>query len=235
MKELLDWVEKKRPKMHLGARGLLHIAQTYKQRFQFRAQFRDPRWFSLSPYLGIGRPRPSPGIADRLEDSSIATEWISRYPSNELVGKYATFEGRPVIGIDKAPPRLYHRTLKDAAFNILQEGMMAGYGNSGNLTITLPRRALRNWGRAGVRADHPVEIVLDTSIVASECWLFKTRSEGICTRDRVPRAAILYIRDTRSDEMLYSASADAPKSPKDEAAQDDEEADEEMERRARGR
>ena len=79
VKELLDWLEKKRPKMYLGVQG------------------------------------------------------ISHYPSKELVGKYATFEGRPVIGIDKAPPRLYHRTLKDAAFNILQEGMIAGYGGSGKL------------------------------------------------------------------------------------------------------
>ena len=44
VKELLAWVEKKRPKMHLGVRGLLHMAQTYnKQRFQFRGRFRDPR------------------------------------------------------------------------------------------------------------------------------------------------------------------------------------------------
>ena len=44
MKELRDCVKKKRPAMHLGVRGLLHIAQTdNKQRFQFRGRLRDPR------------------------------------------------------------------------------------------------------------------------------------------------------------------------------------------------
>ena len=61
-------------------------------------------------------------------DSSIAAEWLSHYKSQELTGKYATFEGRPVVGINKAYC-LYH--------------------------------------------------VMD-SLVAAECWLFKTRSEGIC-------------------------------------------------------
>ena len=134
-----------------------------------------------------------------------------------------------MIGIDKAPPRLYHRTLKDVAFNILQDGMIAGYGDSGKLHNYFAEETLDELGtRAEVRADHPVEIVLDASIVASECWLFKTWSEGICTRDKVPGSAIPYIRDTRSDEMVYSASADALQ---DEAAQDEED-DEEMERPA---
>ena len=99
VKELLDWVEKKRPKMHLGVRGLLHIAQTdNKQRFQFRGRFRDPRcdyigqaYYPIWVSAGHGHHR---ALADRLDDSSIATEWISHYSSKELVGKYATFEGR---------------------------------------------------------------------------------------------------------------------------------------------
>ena len=75
-------------------------------------------------------------------------------------------------------------------------------------TTTSLRRLSKSWAHvAGVRADHPVEIVMDTSIVTFECWLFKTRSEGICTRDTVPRSAIHYIRHTRPD-VLYSASAD---------------------------
>ena len=57
------------------------------------------------------------------------------------------------------------------------------------------------------------------------------RSEGICTRDKAPGSAILYIRDTRSNEMLYSANADAPQ----DAAARDEEEDEEMERPAHAR
>ena len=77
---------------------------------------------------------------------------------------------------------------------------MAGYGEFGKLHSYFAEETFEEFGtRAGVRADHPVEIVMDTALVAAECWLFKTRSQGICTRDVVPGAAILYIRDTRSD------------------------------------
>ena len=141
----------------------------------------------------------------------IATEWISHYPSKELVGKYATFKGRPVIGIDKARPDCTTAPC-----------MIAACGESGQLHNYFAEETLEEFGaRAGVRADHPVEIVIDAALVAAEC----------CSKhDVVPGAAILYIRDTRSDELLYSASADGPK---DEPAKDDEEEDKQMGRPAR--
>ena len=137
-KQLLDWVERKRLKMCLGARGLLHIAQTDgKQRFQFRGRYNRPRceyigqaYYALWVSAGHGHHQ---SLAERLAGSSIATEWLRHYKRQELTGKYATFEGRPVVGIDKAPPRLYHRTLRDAAFSILENGMIAGDGGSGKL------------------------------------------------------------------------------------------------------
>ena len=133
-----------------------------------------------------------------------------------------------MVGIDKASPRLYHRTLKDAAFSILQDGMIAGYADSGKLHNYFAEETLDELGaKACVRADHPIEIVMDTALVAAECWLFKTRSEGICTRDTVPGSAILYIRDARADEMLYSASAEGKQ---DDPAKEEEEQDEELER-----
>ena len=60
---------------------------------------------------------------------------------------------------------------------------------------------------------------MDTALVVAECWLFRTRFEGICTRDTVPGSA--YIRDTRTDEMFYSAQAGDTK---------EEDQDEEMDR-----
>ena len=100
--------------------------------------------------------------------------------------------------------------------------MIAGYGDSGKLRNYFSEETLDELGtKAGVRADHPIEVVMDTALVARECWLFRTRSEGICTRDTVPGSAILYIRDTRPDEMLYSAQAGDAK---------EEDQDEEMER-----
>ena len=76
-----------------------------------------------------------------------------------------------MVGIDKAPPRLYHRTLKDAAFSILENGMIAGYGGSGKVHNYFAEETLDELGtKAGVRADHPIEVVMDTSLVAAECW-----------------------------------------------------------------
>ena len=102
--------------------------------------------------------------------------------------------------------RLYRRTLKDAAFNILQEGRIAGYGDSGKLHNYFAEETLEKLGtRAGVRADHPLEIVLDPSL---------RPNVGSSRRGR---------------KAFAQERADAPK---DEAAQDDEEEDEEMERPA---
>ena len=101
-------------------------------------------------------------------------------------------------------------------------GVIRGSKRSGKIHNYFAEETLDELGtKAGVRADHPIEVVMDTSLVAAGCWLFKTRSESICTRDTVPGSAILYIRDTRTDEMLYSAQAANTK---------EEDQDEEMER-----
>ena len=119
-----------------------------------------------------------------------------------------------MIGVDKAPPRLHHSTLKDAAFNIFQERMIAGYGDSGKLRNYFAEETLEELNtRAGVR-DRPVEIVLDTLY-----WLRNAGfsgghpHEGQSVGQRHPR-------DTRTRCSIQ-----------DDAAQKEEE-DEEMERPA---
>ena len=37
----------------------------------------------------------------------------------------------PIVPIEQAPPRLYHRTTQDAAFAILEDYMMPGFGDTG--------------------------------------------------------------------------------------------------------
>ena len=55
------------------------------------------------------------------------------------------------------------------------EGMIAGYGGSGKLHKYFAEGTLEEVNtRAVVRADYPVEVVLDNSVVAPECWLFRT-------------------------------------------------------------
>ena len=97
-----------------------------------------------------------------------------------------------MVGIDKAPPRLYHRTLKDAAFSILENGMIAG---SGKLHSYFAEETLDELGtKAGVRAGHPIEVVMDTSLVAAQ-------SAG-CSRPD-PRASALA---TQSQDLPSSTS-----------------------------
>ena len=120
----------------------------------------------------------------------------------------------------RAPNRLEIR--HGEAMQTQFEDVITCYRDSGKLHNYFAEETLDELGtKSGVREDHPIEVVMDTSLVAAECWLFKTRSEGICTRDTVPGSAILYIRDTRTDEMLYSAQADDTK---------EEDQDKEMER-----
>ena len=62
-------------------------------------------------------------------------------------------------------------------------------------------------GTSGVRANHPVEIIISTK-EALECGLnlFYTHSDGVLCRDEVPSSTILQVRDTRDDEILYIKS-----------------------------
>ena len=71
-------------------------------------------------------------LAERLANSSIATEWLSHYKSQELTGKYATFEIRPVVGI-RLPFAFIIACSRMRPFSILEKGMIAGYGDSGKL------------------------------------------------------------------------------------------------------
>ena len=59
-------------------------------------------------------------------------------------------------------------------------------------------------GTAGVRADHPVEVVVSTKeVLEAGLTLFYTQSEGVLCRSEIPAFTILQVRDTRDDEILY--------------------------------
>ena len=97
IKQLLDWVERKRAASHRpnGREATLPVQGPLQRptvRVHMGRQAYYPLWVS-------GHHQ---SLAERLADSFIATEWLSHYKSQELTGKYTTFEGRPVVGIDKA-------------------------------------------------------------------------------------------------------------------------------------
>ena len=62
-------------------------------------------------------------------------------------GPKAPYQGRPCIPIAEVPPRLYHRTVEDAAFSILDDKLIPGYGSSGRAHCyfsSLPQEEMHN-------------------------------------------------------------------------------------------
>ncbi|CAE7911719.1 unnamed protein product, partial [Symbiodinium sp. KB8] len=148
-------------------------------------------------------------LARTFAAEEIAVGWLSPYTSEDLDRfDNALREERPIIPIDKAPPRLYHRTTHDAAFSILADSLQPGFGGSGKAHCYFSGEPLEEAKtKAGVRANLPVEIVFDTAeVLAAGCEVFVTESEGFLTSGHVPGHCILFINDDVKDVNLWSRS-----------------------------
>ena len=146
-----------------------------------------------------------------LDDRDIAVRWFTLVPREQ--GPLAPYKGRPCAAIEDVPPRLYHRTVEDAAFQILSGELPPGFGDSGkihNYFSALPLEEMTN--QSGVRKDLPIEIVFETAAVLQHAYLFETTSDGVLCRERVPGSTILYIRNSAKDEILYSRPVETPAS-----------------------
>ena len=84
---------------------------------------------------------------------------------------------------------------------------MAGYGESGkvhNYFASCPLEEMTE-GTAGVRANCQYEVVVSTKLaLEAGCYLFTSKSEGILCRETIPAEAVLYVSDTKKDEVIYS-------------------------------
>ena len=108
-------------RQHWSTKALISlVAYDNKARFVFRGDPEDPRAKFLDQPMFPIFIRASQGQSKTLEfeDSDIAKHWYS-WKSQAQLGNHAAFKGRPLIPIEDVPPRLYHRTVKDAAFAIL--------------------------------------------------------------------------------------------------------------------
>ena len=146
-------------------------------------------------------------LARTFAAEEIAVGWLSPYTSEDLDRfDNALREERPIIPIEKAPPRLYNRTTHDAAFSILADSLQPGFGGSGKAHCYFSGQPLEEAKtKAGVRANLPVEIVFDTAeVLAAGCEVFVTESEGFLTGDNVPGHCILFINDDVKDVNLWS-------------------------------
>ena len=141
---------------------------------------------------------------DRFADNDLAVSWLSPQSAEEI-GDTATFAGRPLIPIEKSPPRLYHRTTRDAALAIVEGSMKPGFGDSGKAHNYFAPAALEDLQvKSGVRADLPIEIVYETKLVLQHAWLFISESDGVLCSEEVPGTCALYVRDTRDGSYIWT-------------------------------
>ncbi|CAE7890840.1 GIP, partial [Symbiodinium necroappetens] len=145
-------------------------------------------------------------IRGEMDDASIATKWLD--PRRRGIDRIpAAYKGRPFLcrGDADFPNRLYHRTTHDAAFSILEDGLVPGFRRSGKYHCYFAKATLAELGnKAGVRANLHVELVFDTIEVLKHAYLFETESEGVLCSERVPGECVLYVRDAESNETLWT-------------------------------
>ena len=202
---------KRRHDVSIGHRMILSlVAHDNKGRFLLSGYKEDPRndcidcgvwplWISASH-------GHSNRLKDIVDDSDIATSWLD---ARDRVTSHvpAAYKGRPFLcrGDSGFPPRLYHRTTHDAAFQIIEDGLIPGFRDSGKYHCYFAKATLSEMGnKAGVRANLPVELVFDTIEVLKYAYLFETESEGVLCRERVPGSCILYARDADSNTTLWT-------------------------------
>ena len=112
-------------------------------------------------------------------------------------------------GISNMPPRIFHRTSKSAAVEIIRHGLIpggVGVCSSGRRHSYLsPFQLTDAKYKSGVRADRPIEVAVDTELaLRSGVDLTLTSSDAIITADHIPNACILWVKDTQSDTFIYS-------------------------------
>ena len=121
-------------------------------------------------------------IAEHIGDSDIAMAWLTN-EEREALGPTAAYQGRPYLAKGEYPPRLYHRTMHDAAFASLEGGFQPGFGNTGKFHSYFDKATLTELeNQAGSRANLPYEIVVSTDGALDHAYLFETTSDGILTR-----------------------------------------------------
>ena len=196
-------------KVWIGRRYLLSImAYDNKGRFQIAGTEKDVRSeyidTAIWPLWIAAAHGHSSKIANEVDDNEIATCWYWDQPRSEL-GNAAAFQGTPIQAKGEYPPRLYHRTTRDAALAIVEGELVPGFGRSGKYHNYFAKATLDELGeRGGVRANLVFEMVFDTTEVLQHAWLFETSSEGVLCREAVPGTCVLFVRDTSKNVTIWS-------------------------------
>ena len=158
------------------------IRQDNNQRFLIAGAEDDLRasYYNQPVYRLWVRAAHGHNIKLSLDDKDIAVRWLTLVSAES--GPLAPYKGRPCIPIDEVPPRLYHRTVEDAAFSILDDKLIPGCGSSGKAHCyfsSLPLEEMAN--QAGVRRDVPVKVVFETALPKASCAESQSQEARSCT------------------------------------------------------
>ena len=154
-----------------------------------------------------------------IDDSGIAKLWYVN-PGTDL-GRLAGWD------VCNDPPTvLYHRTDKRNFASIMRNGLVPGGGDqheTGRPHVYFADvPSTSDHYISGVRADRPLEIQIDlrTAIRAGLCF-FKTESDGVLTRDKVPNYVILSVLDATNGDVWYTRSEQSEADATAVSAKDD--------------
>ena len=155
----------------------------------------------------------------QIDDSGIAKEWYVN-PGTDL-GRWSGWN------VCSNPPTvLYHRTDTRNFANIMRDGLLPGGGDqheTGRPHVFFADFPSTNEHYiSGVRANKPLEIQIDLrmAIRAGLCF-FKTESDGVLTRDKVPNYTIISVLDATNGDVWYTRSEQSDAGAPTEATEDE--------------
>ena len=155
----------------------------------------------------------------QIDDSGIAKEWYVN-PGTDL-GRWSGWN------VCSSPPTvLYHRTDKRNFAGIMRNGLLPGGGDqheTGRPHVYFADIPSTNENYiSGVRANKPLEIQIDLrmAIRAGLCF-FKTESDGVLTRDKVPNYTIISVLDATNGDVWYTRSEQSDAGAPAEATEDE--------------
>ena len=155
----------------------------------------------------------------QIDDSGIAKEWYVN-PGTDL-GRWSGWN------VCSTPPTvLYHRTDKRNFTGIMRNGLLPGGGDqheTGRPHVYFADIPSTNENYiSGVRANKPLEIQIDLrmAIRAGLCF-FKTESDGVLTRDKVPNYTIISVLDATNGDVWYTRSEQSDAGAPAEATEDE--------------
>ena len=201
----------RKTRSNIGYKTLLKIfALDPKRRYTVLA-IKHPSAAENNQEWVVIKVRASQGHASSVDaDGDISRNQYAL--AKAIYGKFLPEDARKVglqlSPVDDGPGKLYHRTSKNAAENIVRTGLIlggVGATESGRSQSHFSIHPVESSSyNAGVRATMPIELVIDFKYaIELGVVFFLSESDVMLTADIVPNDSILYYTDAKTGEVLW--------------------------------